>query len=368
MTEQPTPTPRPSQKPSNEFEALRKRLTEALSGVFTVDAGYVDEGGRMVLRGSRVAASDYDAIRARCEDAGTTPLMRDAADGKIELVILPSLARPLRQNKWLNAALLFAACATVFVVGSATADGSMDAGEGLLYMIGLMLPLAAHELGHYLVARRNGTPTSLPYFIPLPAAPGTFGAVMVQREPWKNRRILLEVGLAGPIAGFLVAAPLFVIGALLSHPATTPLPQGQATFLGDSIYTYLVGTLTHGMAWTDPNIIMLSNLGVGAWFALLITGLNLVPAGQLDGGHIAYALLGPRARFVSYAAIAIMLALAYFLSSPLMGWAVLLFLLGRDHPPVLDDTEPLGMRQIVLIVLGALLLLITFVPNPLSSG
>ena len=167
----------------------------------------------------------------------------------------------------------------------------------------------------------------------------------------------------------LVAVPLFLIGAALStiEPYSVP-PEGMMSlFFGDSIVTALIGQVTHGAVWfmTDP-VVNLNVLGLGAWFALLFTGLNLIPAGQLDGGHIAYALLGPRAKYVSYACIVVLLALALLVSNVLMLWAVMLFLFGRAHPPVLDETVPLQRPQYALIAVGVLLLIVSFAPNPMT--
>jgi len=367
-------------KPGNDPARAPRRLEGApvlarvrvlIADVMTITGDRADEFGHPVLEGQLLAGANYDLVRDRCEKAGFTPLMRDGKDGSgVEITLIGSVKKPLAQNWMINAALLLATIVTTVVAGAQAPEGP-DLGQGLLFSLGLMGPLIAHELGHLLVSRWRKVPASLPYFIPLPlpSIPGTLGAVMVQREPWKDRKTLLEVALAGPLAGFLVAVPLFLIGAALStvEPFSVP-PEGMMSlFFGDSIVTALIGQVTHGAVWfmTDP-VVNLNVLGLGAWFALLFTGLNLIPAGQLDGGHIAYALLGPRAKYVSYACIVVLLALALLVSNVLMLWAVMLFLFGRAHPPVLDETVPLQRPQYALIAVGVLLLIVSFAPNPMT--
>ena len=355
--------------PGPERIQLKTRVRALIADVIAISVDRFDEAGTLIVEGRLRPGADYDALRLRCERAGCTPLMRDGPDGGVEITLIPSLAKPIPQNWKINAALLVATIITTIVAGAQAQDGP-DLVQGMLFSLGLMGPLVAHEFGHLVISRWRKVPASLPYFIPLPfpAVPGTLGAVMVQREPWKDRRTLLEVALAGPLAGFLVAFPLFLIGAAISTvgPFSAP-PEGMtAMFFGDSLATAMIGQLTHGAVWfmADP-VVNLSNLGLGAWFALLFTGLNLIPAGQLDGGHIAYALLGPKSKYVSWACIAALLALAAFVSNVLLLWAVMLFLFGRAHPPVLDDTAPLEGPQYFLIVIGVILLALTFVPQPM---
>lgn len=361
--------PNPGQEPGSAGIQLKNRLRAVLADAVFISEDRIEDG-RLIIAGQLRPGANYDTVRAACERAGFTPLMRKGAAGGVEITVIPSVSKPLTQNRLINLALLIATIATTVVAGAQTAEGA-DLSQGLLFSVGLMGPLIAHELGHLLVSRLRKVPASLPYFIPLPlpAVPGTLGAIMVQREPWKDRRTLLEVALAGPLAGFLVAAPLFFVGAALSTvEAYSAPPEGMVSlFFGDSLMTGLIGQLTHGAAWfmTDP-VVNLNMLGLGAWFALLFTGLNLIPAGQLDGGHIAYALLGDRAKYVSWVCIAALLALAVFVSNVLMLWAILLFLFGRSHPPVLDETEPIDAPRLFLVLIGVAILVMTFVPQPLT--
>jgi membrane-associated protease RseP (regulator of RpoE activity) len=189
------------------------------------------------------------------------------------------------------------------------------------------------------------------------------GAVIVQREPFENRRSLLEIAAAGPLAGFAVAVPLLLLGLWLSE--VKPLPAaGEFIFLGDSVLTRLAGILRFGVAYPANGLdVVLHPIALGAWYGLLVTGINLIPAGQLDGGHIAYALLGPRAKFASYVALAIMACLA-FVSATWLLWVVLLFFFGRNHPLPLNDAVRLRPRDYALVAASIVVLVLVFVPTP----
>jgi membrane-associated protease RseP (regulator of RpoE activity) len=243
---------------------------------------------------------------------------------------------------------------------------SFNFGNAFMYAGSLLSILLAHEMGHYLVGRWRGVQTSLPYFIPMPfVLSGTMGAVIVQREPFEDRRTLLEVGLAGPLAGFVLAVPLLIIGLALSEVKDIPADTSSIIIFGDSILTKVVGQFFHGpINPASGRDIFLHPIGLGAWFGLLITGINLIPAGQLDGGHIAYALLGNKAKWVSYAMIAA-LGVLYFLGSEgWLLWVFLLFVFGRNHPPVLNQASRITPAHLMLALIGVVVFVLTFVPYP----
>jgi membrane-associated protease RseP (regulator of RpoE activity) len=268
-----------------------------------------------------------------------------------------------QQDPTFNALLFAATVISVVFAGAAMEDG-LDIGAGLMFAASLLGILVVHEGGHYVMGRRRGAKVSLPYFIPLPlpGSFGTMGAVIVQREPFENRRSLLEIAAAGPLAGFIIAVPLLVLGLWLSEVKPLP-PAGTFVFLGDSLLTRLVGLVRFGQAYPTGNLdVVLHPIDLGAWYGLLVTGINLIPAGQLDGGHISYALLGPRARYVAYAMIAIMVGLA-FLSTTWLLWVVLLVLFGREHPLPLNEAVKLRPRDYALIVESIIVLILVFVPT-----
>ncbi|MCS7055862.1 MAG: site-2 protease family protein [Thermoflexales bacterium] len=345
---------------------LVARLRAAVEDVMRVEAYTVQPNGEISLRGQLMSPPDeaYRRMRPRLEDLGYTPYLR-ASGERHELLAMPGVIRRAPSNPAINLVLFVATLLSVIFTGGLTATG-FDLGNGLMFGASLLGILGVHEAGHYLVGRLRGAPVSLPYFIPLPAPfsfVGTLGAVIVQREPFENRRTLLEIAVAGPLAGFVLAVPLFVLGIWLSRVEPLP-PAGEYVTLGDSLFTRLVALARFGRVYpSDGYDIMLHPIAFGAWIGLLITAINLIPAGQLDGGHIAYALLGARARYLSYAVIAAMLGLALISTSWLI-WAVLLFLFARHHPPPLNEAVQLRPHHYALMMAAALVFILTFVPRP----
>jgi len=343
------------------------RLRAAVAGAMFVEAYTIQPDGRVNLRGQLLLPPEaaYRHLRPRVEAEGYIPYLRPSGD-RYELAAIPGALPMAQPRPLINLALFIATLASVVFTGGLTAEG-YRLSNGLLFGAALLGILGVHEAGHYIAGRLRGVPVSLPYFIPLPAPfsfVGTFGAVIVQRAPFEDRRALLEIAAAGPLAGFVVAVPLFILGIWLSDVQPLP-PPGSYVTLGDSLLTRLVGVLRFGRAYpADGYDIMLHPIGLGAWIGLLITAINLIPAGQLDGGHIAYALLGPRARYLSYAMIAIMLGLSLVATSWLL-WAVLLFLFGRDHPLPLNEAVRLRPQDYALVVAAAAIFVLTFVPRPI---
>jgi membrane-associated protease RseP (regulator of RpoE activity) len=228
---------------------------------------------------------------------------------------------------------------------------------------GLMSILLAHEMGHYLACRYYRVDASLPYFIPFPLhLVGTLGAFIRIREPFPNRKVLFDVGIAGPLAGVVLALPVLVMGLLEAHLAPTA-SAGEGLSLGEPLLFQWATWLVLGPV-PDGQTLMIGPLGMAAWFGLLVTALNLVPVGQLDGGHVSYALLRGRSVLVARACMIVALFLVYHRPSWLL-WSVLLFVLGRRHPPTLDDREPLGAGRVAVGIVGLLVLVVCFTPNPI---
>jgi len=343
------------------------RLRAAVAGAMFVEGYTVHPDGRVSLRGQLLLPPEdaYRQLRPRVEAEGYIPYLRPS-DERYELMAIPGTLPQAQDRPLINVALLVATVISVVFTGGLTAEG-YQLGNGLMFGAALLGILGMHEAGHYIVGRLRGARVSLPYFIPLPAPfsfVGTLGAVIVQRAPFEDRRTLLEIAAAGPLAGFVVAVPLFVLGIWLSEVQPLP-PAGSYVTLGDSLLTRLVGILRFGRAYpADGYDIVLHPIGLGAWIGLLITAINLIPAGQLDGGHIAYALLGRRARYLSYAMIVVMLGLSLLATTWLL-WAILLFFLGRDHPLPLNEAVRLRPQDYALILAAALIFALTFVPRPI---
>jgi membrane-associated protease RseP (regulator of RpoE activity) len=237
---------------------------------------------------------------------------------------------------------------------------------GLPFSLTLMSILLAHEMGHYIVGRRYNAPVSLPYFIPMPIVGlfGTMGAVIVQRAPFEDRRSLFDIGVAGPLAGLVLALPLLVFG--LATSKVGPIPPGSL-MEGNSILYLGIKYLIFGRVLPGNGLdVSLNPVAWAAWGGLLITSLNLLPIGQLDGGHILYALLGKRAWSVAVGIVILMLAMGFLWSGWFL-WAFLVLVFGLRHPAPLNDLTPMGFRR-NLLGLGVLVLFVLmFTPIPFSQ-
>jgi membrane-associated protease RseP (regulator of RpoE activity) len=238
----------------------------------------------------------------------------------------------------------------------------IDWWQGLLYMGLVMGLLLTHEMGHFLMAVRHRIPASLPYFIPLPIIPfGTMGAVIGMEGSRADRRQMFDLGVAGPLAGLAVTLPIMWIGILLLP--SEPLPGDSLCFHNPLIFQWL-------FAWVRPDyptpaVLYLNQFNpflMAGWVGVLVTGLNMLPVGQLDGGHVAYALLGQRAH--SLARGLLVAAIVFVLATETYFWVIMLILvilLGTDHPPTADDSRKLGWIR-KLIGWGALLIPILCFP------
>ena len=237
--------------------------------------------------------------------------------------------------------------------------------EGVPFSAALLLILGAHESSHYLLSRRHGVRASLPLFIPAPTLAGTFGAVIRIESPIPDRRSLLEIGLAGPLAGFIVALPLAVAGLRLSRVAVSDgaaTGAGEGLGLGSSLVFSLLERVVLGPLPEQASLV-LHPVAFAAWIGFFVTAINLLPVGQLDGGHILYALAGRRQEGISRVAV-LALAPLGFLWWGWFLWGGMLLLMGLRHPPVLAEASPLGARERVLGGLGAALLVLAFSPTP----
>lgn len=247
---------------------------------------------------------------------------------------------------WLNLALFVATFATTTWAGASYLSVNLlenPAGftAGLPYAAVLMIILTAHELGHYFAARGYGINVSLPYFIPLPFALGTFGAFIRMKSQSPNRRAIFDVALAGPPAGLAVAVPALLIGLTFStvEPAgTAPSTMMGGVQAGSSLLMALLSDAVLGDALVESGRLVLHPVAFAGWLGLLVTALNLIPVGQLDGGHLMHALLGPRrARIVGIGTMLTLVVLGLFVWSGLLFWALIIFLIaGRGDVPTLE--------------------------------
>lgn len=239
---------------------------------------------------------------------------------------------------------------------------------GLTFSLTALAILLAHELGHYVACRRYGLACTLPYFLPVPMGFGTFGAFIRIYAPIRGKRELFDVGVAGPIAGFVALIPFLLYGVAHSHPVHLPdLPpmEGMVLFApGRNLAIELVARLFHGPLGPDTYL-DLHPMALGAWLGLFATALNLLPLGQLDGGHILYAAVG---RWQRWIAVPLWITLAV-LGVDWPGWwlwCFIVFLIGLFHPPVRDERTPLDPGRRAVALLALLIFVLSFIPAPLD--
>ena len=286
-------------------------------------------------------------------------------------------------------ALLLASLFSTTIVGTlATGTLSPDALfdpptnllAGLPYAFALTLILGAHELGHYLAARRHQLKISLPYFIPVPFFLGTFGAFVRLKEPIPNRKSLFDVSIAGPIAGLIVALPLLILGlsqsSVIPFPDSLPAPNGQfflnsLTFdPSSSILLAILAKLTLGEALSPETILQFHPVGFASWIGLLVIALNLIPLGQLGGGHIVHAVYGHQmGANIGKVARLLVVLLAFTLQPWLKVWVLVVLLISSADEPALNDVTDLneGRDLLGLLTLTVLVLVILPVPPALQG-
>jgi len=241
--------------------------------------------------------------------------------------------------------------------------------RGLWYSGTILAILGCHELGHYFACRYYDVDASLPFFIPVPfLLTGTMGAFIRIREPIPQKRMLFDIGIAGPIAGFVVAVPALFVGLWMSHVVRLPVDQSNLLELGEPLLLQFGSWLLWGTQPAGYSLNM-HPVAFAAWFGMLATALNLFPIGQLDGGHISYAVLGPRwSTYVTFATVGVAVALAFFASSWII-WTgmmiVMLITFGPRHPRVFDEHVPLDRRRLVLAVFAVIMFVLCFTPAPI---
>lgn len=328
--------------------------------------------------------SQFEALRKEMKGENFIPILK--YEGGEYIVHVVRQPRMKFRSITLNLILLIATIITTIMAGAVLWHGTMSDGliestgfwdpftftnlllGGLFFALPLMTILGVHEMAHYYAAKRHGIAVSLPFFIPIPpfyVVPiGTMGAFISIREPIPNKKALLDIGIAGPIAGFLVAIPVTIIGLLLSSPlevvTQTGIIEGGTTFVGESIF---FSSLRYFLPL--PDNIQLHPMAFAGWVGLFVTALNLLPAGQLDGGHVASALLGNKSRYASYGAFILMLILGLWFTGWLI-FAMLIMFLGLRHPPPLNDVTKLDDKRKMLGIATAIILVLCFVPIPFS--
>lgn len=306
--------------------------------------------------------------------------------------------QPPRPRYWLHALLLLATCFTTLVMGArmqynfehnrpalSVSDEKLDyfpwewaftKPEQLLagwpFAATVMLFFLAHEMGHYLCCRHYGIHATLPFFIPIPTAFGTMGAVILIRSKIRSRTALFDIGIAGPIAGFVVALSVLMVSLGWSKPMPSGLSPGDYELGFPLIFGVVQRALAvvspaHGVVDLPLDRVLLHPSAIAAWVGMFATALNLLPGGQLDGGHIAFAISPKAHKFISWLTIGILLPMAYYLWMGWWIWAILLQLSSFRHPNVAEWPRVSGARA-WLAILALAMLVLTLTPSPFAHA
>ncbi|MEJ2707130.1 MAG: site-2 protease family protein [Anaerolineales bacterium] len=385
-------------------------LTSIVRSVMTVEDVTEGDGKQNFLvryqgKLNQDSAAAYDELSERMRPYNLTPLFRNE-DGRHTILLMNGRVDPKPSNPWINLLMFVLTVLSVLYAGALynytgpepdsvlqyllTPLRHLDA--GLSFAVSLMAILLAHEFGHYLAGRYHKTHVTLPYFLPFPISPfGTMGAFIQLKEPPKNKRVLLDIGIAGPLAGLVVAIPVLLLGLSLSTVNYIHVAPGQGIQLEGNSILYLLskfivfgqllpmpetyGNLPPALYWlryffTGQPLplggldVMMHPVAWAGWAGLLVTALNLIPAGQFDGGHIIYVLFGRKARFLM-PFILVGLILLGLVWAGWWLWALLIFLLGRLYAEPLDQITPLDPRRRAVAFLGIVIFVLVFTPVPL---
>ncbi len=310
---------------------------------------------------------NFEKLRIELKKRGLVPVIRK--NGGEYVLLIARMQHRHFFGIWVNVIMLIlTVLSTIWVgmgyyvayYGSSGLWGDILGGF-LYFSLPLLTILGCHEMGHYFAAKKHNIAASLPFFIPAPTMLGTLGAFISIREPIPDKKALIDVGLSGPIVGFLVAIPVTIIGLILG--STTP-PHVDM----ESMNTYMVFNVPliyQFLEYLFPSSSFVNPVAMAGWVGFVVTAINLFPVGQLDGGHAARAVLGDKVKYVSYgfAGLLILLGLIY------PGWlifGILVFFLGLNHPPPLNDLTKLDKKRYAIALAGLIIFAVTFVPVPVE--
>ena len=396
---------------SNDLADKLLPLVRQVMSITDITLGDQKQPFAIRFRGTLISDSElaFEKLDPAFKQAGTTLLFREENDGH-EILGMPGVIQPKASNPVVNVILFLLTLASMLMAGTmygmeAPTDPSFLAilqamlqnlPNGIAFGVSLLGILLAHEFGHYFAARFHRIAVSLPYFFPFPLSYfGTFGAFIRLKEPPKNRRVLLDIGISGPIAGLVVAIPVLLVGLYLSDIGPLPLNPiaAQGTVLEGNSLLYLASKyivsgellpkplhyagLSPFMYWVryfftglpmpfGGSDVLMHPLAWAGWAGLLVTMLNLIPAGQLDGGHAIYVLLGKATARLWPFIIGILLLLGMVWPGWYL-WAALVFLMGRTYARPRDEITPLDSRRKWLAVFSLVLFILVFSPVPLRA-
>lgn len=370
------------------FNTTQQKLDEAVSTVLNVQQrayNLVEPTLARFLGELRMdSAEAFEVLDKQIESLGLhAHFSIDEASKLHRIDIFRGRFSPPPRPIWPNVVLLILTIFSTMSVGALLDDVPYEEIFGIKilqgwpYALSVMLILGAHELGHYFAARHHKVSVTLPYFLPFPPLLGfgfgTFGAFIQLREPMRNRKQLFDVGVAGPLAGLIFAVPILIMGIATAEINQLPTREecaegGSCEYLleGNSVLYAVAKYAIHGQ-WlpNDVEDMTINQLSFAGWTGLFVTGLNLLPVGQLDGGHILYTLIGNTAKRLYYPAMILMVLLALNNSSWVL-WVLLLFFFGRVHAVPMDDITPLDSRRRMLGIFALAIFFLIFTPSPFT--
>jgi membrane-associated protease RseP (regulator of RpoE activity) len=354
-------------------EEFVQELRSQVEDILQVSDISLRQGGKAVLFSGRLlrdAETAFSLLYERLKPKGLLPLLQRRGD-KDSLLIVPAPQESGKSRPSVNLLLFLATILTTLFAGAYNEGfnplkNPSDLRFGIPFASALLLILGSHELSHYLVAKRHGFRVSLPYFIPVPYGLGTFGAFIKMESVAKDRKGFFDVGLAGPLAGLAITIPVLILGLSLSEVRPIIHMPGSIQE-GNSLLYLALKYLVHGQILPHRGVdVFLHPVAFAGWIGLMITGINLLPAGQLDGGHVAYALLGGAYKWVAQLVLLLLLGMGLFLWSGWFLWAFLILLSGPTHPRPLNDITEVGGKRKAVGILALILFLAIFTPVPFS--
>ncbi len=319
----------------------------------------------------------FESLRLTLLEKQYIPMIKNEHGEYIIYVVKKPVSKK-RRSVWVNIILLMA---TVFTTTLAGALQWVDIDmadwinmfslqylwQGFIFFsVPLLLILGVHEMGHYYASKKHHVDASLPFFIPLPPPflLGTFGALISTREPIPNRKALLDIGVAGPLCGFLVAIPISLIGFFLMQQQPIPVPSNGANI---SLIPPLLLQWMQNLFSISGNYVIHPTLFAG-WVGIFLTAVNLLPAGQLDGGHVARAILKEKHKYISWVVIFVLAGLSFFYTGWLMFAIIILLFIGTQHQPPLNEITKLDTRRKILGLAILIIFILSFAPIPFSAG
>jgi len=322
---------------------------------------------------------NFDSLRHSLSEKGYVPMLRYEKGEHILYII----QKPKRKEKsiWINISLLIATIITTILTGSILNMGHFEIQSvanildifsinnlfsgTVFFALPLMSILFIHEMGHYFISKKHSIKTSLPFFIPIPPIIpgfniGTFGALISSSDPMPNKKALFDVGISGPLAGFIIAIPVTAIGIATSEIVPTSDFFSGEVVLGSSFLFIILSNIIHTIP--EGFALNMNSTAFAGWVGLLITSINLLPAGQLDGGHIFRAVLGEKQKYAGWIAVFIMI---------FTGWMffaiIIVLMMGMMHPPPLNDDTDIDMRRKILFFIVLTILILCFIPFPIYT-